>query len=213
MERGRQDMSDDDGDPHAHQQERRGKGLDLSELDQKSVKIMVMLMLFLLENNISADEFFEPVIYQQNVKSKNKAQVLEIMKSEDFFAILQERGIRSKATEHQNLKEFLQLSAQHPDLLALKSVKKTLEQMAENEDFMDAIREDIMAAQEADPNNMGHYGEEDGYSDEGEPAPGGNQITTQEKMISGQKPAGRPAHAEHYSDDNMDNYDDDEGFQ
>jgi hypothetical protein len=30
----------------------------------------------------------------------------------------------------------------------LKSVNKTLEQMAENEDFMEAIREDMMAAQE-----------------------------------------------------------------
>jgi hypothetical protein len=28
--------------------------------------------------------------------------------------------------------------------MVLKSIKKTLEQMAENEEFMDAIREDIM---------------------------------------------------------------------
>jgi hypothetical protein len=30
----------------------------------------------------------------------------------------------------------------------LKSIKRTLEQMAENEEFMDAIREDIMLADE-----------------------------------------------------------------
>jgi hypothetical protein len=30
----------------------------------------------------------------------------------------------------------------------LKSIRKTLEQMAENDEFMEAIREDIMAAQE-----------------------------------------------------------------
>lgn len=71
------------------------------------------------------------------------------MKAEDFFALLQERGIRKKATEHTNLKQFLQLSPSFPDLLVVKSIRKTLEQMAENEDFMEAIREDVLAAQEA----------------------------------------------------------------
>lgn len=54
------------------------------------------------------------------------------MKSVDFFKLLQERGIRSKDTEHPNLKEFLQLSASYPDLIVLKSIRKTLEQMADN---------------------------------------------------------------------------------
>jgi len=59
-----------------------------------------MLMLFLLENNMTAADFFEPVLYEQNVKSKSKQQTLHIMKSEDFFTLLQERGIRKKPTEH-----------------------------------------------------------------------------------------------------------------
>ena len=45
---------------------------------------------------------------------------------------------------HANLQTFLQLSPSFPELVVLKSVKKTLEQMAENEEFMDAIRQDIM---------------------------------------------------------------------
>lgn len=137
-----QSMSDSqaygDREPHseqsspapAEQQKKHSKStqqLDLSRLDQKSVKVMVMLMLFLLENNMTTAEFFEPVIYQQNVKSKTKQQTLDILKSEDFFRLLQERGIRKKATEHQNLKEFLQLSPAFPDLLVLKSIRKTLE--------------------------------------------------------------------------------------
>ena len=70
------------------------------------------------------------------------------MKASDFFKVLQERGIRKKADEHANLREFLQLSAQHPDVIVLKSVRRTLEQMAENEEFMEAIREDIMMAEQ-----------------------------------------------------------------
>lgn len=49
-----------------------------------------------------------------------------------------------------NLTQFLQLSPSTPDLLVIKTIKKTLEQMAENEDFMEAIREDMMAAQNQD---------------------------------------------------------------
>ena len=109
---------------------------------------MVMLMLYLLENNATCEEFFAPAIYQQNVKSKNKQQVLDIIKSKDFFSLLQERGIRKKNNEHENLKVFLQLSASFPDLLVLKTIRKTLEQMAENEDFMEAIREDMMAMEQ-----------------------------------------------------------------
>jgi len=66
------------------------------------------------------------------------------MKSKDFFRLMYEAGIRKKATEHDNLKDFLMLSPAFPDLLVLKSIKRTLEQMAENEEFMDAIREDLM---------------------------------------------------------------------
>lgn len=62
--------------------------------------------------------------------------------------MLQARGIRSKDTEHENLREFLQLSPQFPDVIVLKSVRRTLEQMAENEEFMEAIREDIMMAEQ-----------------------------------------------------------------
>lgn len=135
------------------QRKKPEKPLDLGLLDQKSVKIMVMLMLFLLENNLTTAEFFEPAIYQQNVKSKNKQQTLDILKAKDFFSLLQERGIRKKATEHTNLKEFLQLSPSFPDLLVVKSIRKTLEQMADNDDFMEAIREDIMAANDEQQQN------------------------------------------------------------
>ena len=74
------------------------------------------------------------------MKSKSKQQTLDIMKAQDFFRLLAEAGIRKKNNVHENLMTFLQLSPSFPDLIVLKSIKKTLEQMAENEEFMDAIR-------------------------------------------------------------------------
>jgi len=70
------------------------------------------------------------------------------MKADDFFGLLHESGIRKKDASHDNLQDFLKLSPSFPDLIVLKSIKRTLEQMAENEEFMDAIREDIMLADE-----------------------------------------------------------------
>ena len=66
------------------------------------------------------------------------------LSSSDFFRILKEKGIRSKDTDHPNLREFLQLSPNNPDLLLLKNIRKSLEQMSENEAFMAAIQEDVM---------------------------------------------------------------------
>ena len=35
---------------------------------------------------------------------------MTFIKSADFFRIVQERGLRKKATEHENLKQFLQVN-------------------------------------------------------------------------------------------------------
>ena len=101
-------------------------------------------MLYLLNQDMTTQEFFEEVIFEQNVKTKTKHFTMIFLKSEDFFRVLKEKGIRSKETEHVNLREFLQLNDENPDLLLLKNIKKTLEQMAENEPFMQAIQEDVM---------------------------------------------------------------------
>ena len=104
---------------------------------------MVMLMLHLMQQEMTTQEFFNEVVFEQNVKTKTKQFTLLFIKSEDFFRVLQEAGIRSKNTEHPNLREFLQLNADNPSLILLKNVKKTLEQMSENEAFMAAIEQDM----------------------------------------------------------------------
>jgi len=49
------------------------------------------------------------------------------LKSEDFFRVLKEKGIRKKDTDYSNLREFLQLNEENPNLILLKNIKKTLE--------------------------------------------------------------------------------------
>lgn len=109
---------------------------------------MVMLMVHLLQADMTTQEFFEDVIFEQNVKTKTKQFTMTFLKTEDFFRVLQEKGIRSKTSQHDNLRKFLQLNADNSDLLLLKNVRKTLEQMSENEAFMAAIQEDVLMGEE-----------------------------------------------------------------
>ena len=67
------------------------------------------------------------------MKSKKKTQELDVMKAEDFFRALHFYGVCNDDSEHANLKEFLQLNVKFPDILALKSIERTLKQMIEDE--------------------------------------------------------------------------------
>lgn len=53
--------------------------------------------------------------------------------------MLQNRGVRKKADEHENLKTFLALDPNYPHLLMLKKVAKALDEMAKNEELMSGI--------------------------------------------------------------------------
>ena len=67
------------------------------------------------------------------MKSKKKTQELDVIKAEDFFRALHSHGICNDDSENANLKEFLQLNVKFPDILALKSIERTLKQMEEDE--------------------------------------------------------------------------------
>lgn len=109
---------------------------------------MVMLMVNLIQAEMTTQEFFADVIFRQNVKTKTKHFTMEFIQAEDFFRVIKERGIRSKDAEHPNLREFLQLNAENPNLLLVKNIRKTLEQMSQNEAFMAAIQEDVLMGEE-----------------------------------------------------------------
>jgi len=106
---------------------------------------MVMLMVNLLQENLTTQEFFEDVIFEQQVKTKNRQFSMIFLQADDFFRVLKEKGIRSKNQVHENLREFLQLNAENPNLILLKNVRRTLELMSQNEAFMAAIQEDVLA--------------------------------------------------------------------
>lgn len=114
-------------------------------------------MLALMELNVSLYDFFEGTIYEQLVKTKTKQNIVEIINSKDFFEMLQKRGVRKNGNEHENLKKFLQLDPNYPNLMMLKKVAKALDEMAKNEELMSGI----LAAAEEDLGVVPEGGEED----------------------------------------------------
>ena len=96
-------------------------------------------MLALMELNVSLYDFFSEVIYEQLVKSKKKQNNVEIINTKDFYSILQQRGVRKSDKDHENLTKFLQLDPNYPNLLLLKKIAKTLDEMSKNDELMAGI--------------------------------------------------------------------------
>jgi hypothetical protein len=115
--------------------------MDLSILDEKSIKILAKLMLALMQLNVTLYDFFDGIIYEQLVKTKTKQNTVEIINTKDFFEMLQKRGVRKNATDHENLSKFLQLDPNYPNLIMLKKVAKALDEMAKNEELMSGLLE------------------------------------------------------------------------
>ena len=121
-------MQDDEADPSAKKKKKKKeKQLDLGELDNKSIKILAKLMMALLDLSVTLYDFFEGAIYDQVIKTKKKQNTVEIINAEDFFEILQKRGVRKSNSKHENLQKFLQLDPSYPHLLLLKKIAKTLD--------------------------------------------------------------------------------------
>lgn len=173
--------------------------MDLSQLDEKSIKIMAKLMLALMELNVSLYDFFDGVVYEQLVKTKTKQNSIEIMNAKDFFDYLNKRGVRKSNQEHENLSKFLQLDANYPNLLMIKKIAKTLDEMAKNEELMQGI----LAAAEQDLGGNDGGEDEDMYNDNNNNnmASGEIQQNPQQRLIT----IGEDGEEDRHYDTNKDN--------
>eukprot|EP00347_Sterkiella_histriomuscorum_P007882 403347201 len=143
------DKSKSDVTPNTNSQTKKKKkkkgeaAMDLTQLDAKSIKILAKIILALMELNISLYDFFDGAIYEQLVKTKTKQNMVELISSKDFFRILEQRGVRKRQIQHENLQKFLSLDPNYPQLLMLKKIAKSLDEMAKNEELMAGILDQV----------------------------------------------------------------------
>lgn len=72
-------------------------------------------------------------------------QTLLVIDTDDFFRILSQRGIRKKQTRIDKLARLLQPSEAITEVVSLHKLEKTLQFMQANEEFMEALKQDIAA--------------------------------------------------------------------
>lgn len=112
-------------------------GLDFSKLDQFSMILLLALTEYLIKSDTPLYDLFGSAIYKLPVKTKTKVKNIEVMDSANFFQVLATIGIEIEENEHEELKKFLSLNANHyPDKISVKKLKDSIEQFAFNEELI-----------------------------------------------------------------------------
>ena len=68
------------------QERERNKPLNYDMLGKDSLNVLTLFTDYLLDTDTSVYEFFDGVIYNQVVRTKNKQSTVEIISSEDFMS-------------------------------------------------------------------------------------------------------------------------------
>lgn len=112
-----------------------GQALNFEELDNISMVLMLALTEYLIQAKIPLYQLLGNGIYKIGVKTKNRQKSVDIINSQDFFAVLEKIGVKLEENEHDNLKDFLCLDPKDNAKLYVKKIKKTIEEFAFNEEL------------------------------------------------------------------------------
>mmetsp|Transcript_17688 Transcript_17688/g.20444 ORF Transcript_17688/g.20444 Transcript_17688/m.20444 type:complete len:179 (-) Transcript_17688:44-580(-) len=120
---------------------RKKKALNYDMLSKESLNILASFTDYLLDSDTSVYEFFDGVIYNQVVRTKNKQSTVEIISSDEFFnkiksdkAFLKLLNIQNfSEKEEENMCIFLCLDSNYKNLLLVKKIIKALEELSHNE--------------------------------------------------------------------------------
>jgi hypothetical protein len=114
-------------------EERIAEELKFEDLDKVSIVLMLALTEYLIKAKVPLYELFRDVIFKQEIQVEGKQLRVDLIKSTDFFAVLQHIGINIEEKEHENLNAFLCLDPGHTDKLLVKKIKRAIEEFAMNE--------------------------------------------------------------------------------
>ncbi len=119
--------------PQQEPEQKAPAGLDFAGLDKVSMVLMLALTEYLIKENVPLYDLLGDAVYKQAVRTKTKEKNVDVINSKDFFEVLHKMGIKTEDSEHENLRNFLALSAGHRDKIHVKKLKRAIEQFAVNE--------------------------------------------------------------------------------
>ena len=117
-----------------------GQFLNFEMLDNISMVLMLALTEYLIQAKVPLYQLLGNAIYKQGVKTKARQKSVDLINSKDFFAVLEQIGVKLEEDEHENLKDFLCLDPKFKDKLYVKKIKKAIEEFAFNEELRSFAR-------------------------------------------------------------------------
>lgn len=117
------------------------KKFKFENLSAEALSALYDVAKFSQDNDLK--DLFAEASYEQLVKTKKKQNVVEIIESDNFFAILQNVGVVKglSASAINELEKFFCLDAQYQNLILIKKVTKSTEELLSQEDIIQSIME------------------------------------------------------------------------
>ncbi len=139
--------------------------MDMQELDKVSMVVLLALAEFLKKQSTTVQDLFGDSVYKQEVKTEEgKEDSLDLVNSADFFRILNEIGIKTEDSEHENLRLFLCVDPSYPDKLRVDRLTESLQQFSADSDlrrYANECYEELVSEEEPREGNDGPAGEDE----------------------------------------------------
>jgi hypothetical protein len=134
-----------------------------SEMNDISLVILFVISNYLAKSKKSLRDFLDQYINIQPIKlNDGEDKEIEVIKSEDFFTIIESLGVSMDPSELTNLIELLAISPEHTNILKFSSLNKLLNQFNSSEQ-MKALAMQIyeQIIKEQDPEELAKAKEEE----------------------------------------------------
>lgn len=133
--------------------------MEIGDLDKVSLVLLLALSEYLSNTNTSLQKLFENVMYKQPVQIDDEELEIDIINSHDFFEIMNNIGIETEESQHENLKLFLCIDPGYVDKFSVQKLSMVLDEFKTNEELREHAREYYQEFIEED-DQMDNEGEE-----------------------------------------------------
>ena len=127
--------------------------VNFDNVDKVTLVLLLALTEYLIKAKVPLYSLMQSKI--NVIKDKSNGKEVEIIKTKDFYNILNEIGINIDDSEHDNLNSFLALNSSDISTLSMIKLKKAIEEIATNEELNSLARNCYaeLVGEEDDSNN------------------------------------------------------------
>jgi len=128
--------------------------MNLEDLDKVSLVLLLALSEYLTNTNTTLNKVFENVIYKQPVQIDDQELEIEIINSHDFFEAINNIGIETEESQHENLKMYLCIDPNYIDKCSVDKLRMVMNEFKTNEELQEQAKEYYQEFVEEDENQM-----------------------------------------------------------